>query len=366
MSAPSIPISVEVAPSSACEPFVLGHRPALDGVRGIAILAVLAVHTNHLLGWSLLQGGSIGVDIFFVLSGFLITSILLDEWNKTGSIKLGRFYLRRFLRLVPALLLLVATVHLAANFLYSPQEAANTRRAAPLALFYVTDFAIVSFPNIQLGALRHTWSLAMEEQFYLVWPPILILLLKIGSSKKQLILLTVLLALASAVHRAALYQYGSSVVRTYYGVDARADSLLIGCAMGMAVTWGLLGSMHRVTAPALFLLGVVIIASDYDTPFMHQAGFTIVAAATALIILNLVSTETRFLRRILESATLVWIGRISYGVYLWHYAVFKWVKYLSAPWPVKLILALLTTFLVASLSFYLLESPLLRIKKRFA
>ena len=161
------------------ENFVLGYRPALDGLRGVAILAVLAVHTSHLFGWSMLKGGSIGVDIFFVLSGFLITSILLNEWNNKGSISLRKFYLRRCLRLVPALLLLVVVVHLTANFLLSPEEAAQTRFATPFALVYATDFVIAFAPNIQLGALKHTWSLAMEEQFYLLWPPLLILLLKL-------------------------------------------------------------------------------------------------------------------------------------------------------------------------------------------
>ena len=124
--------------------------------------------------------------------------------------------------------------------------------------------------------------------------------------------------------------------------------------------------MHRLTAPAILLLGLAISATDYATPFMHQVGFTIIAGATGVIILNVVSDKAGFLRMILESSALVWIGRISYGIYLWHYPIFKWVRYLSAPWPLKLVVALLTTFLFASLSFYLLESPLLRLKKRFA
>lgn len=365
MSAQTIPLPLGASRENVSENFVLGYRPALDGLRGVAILGVLAVHTSHLFGWSMLKGGSIGVDIFFVLSGFLITSILLNEWNTQGNISLRKFYVRRCLRLVPALLLLVATVHLGANFLFSPEEAAQTRFASPFALVYATDFVIAFAPNIQLGALRHTWSLAMEEQFYLLWPPLLLLLLKLGASRKQLLLLTLLLALLSALHRAALYQV-ESPARTYYGVDARADSLLLGCAIAIAVTWGLISSMHRLTAPAIFILGLTMVATDYATPFMHEAGFTIIAGATGLIILNVVSAKEGLLRRSLESAALVWIGRISYGVYLWHYPVFKGLKYVDGPWPAKLVLALLTTFLVASLSYYLVESPILRLKKRFA
>jgi peptidoglycan/LPS O-acetylase OafA/YrhL len=365
MSAQSIPARLE-ADVSVPNQFVLGYRPALDGLRGVAILAVLAVHTSHLFGWSILKGGNIGVDIFFVLSGFLITSILLNEWNQTGDVSLKNFYLRRCLRLVPALLLMVLIVYPASSLLFSAEEAAHTRSATPWALMYVTDFVIAFFPNIGLGALRHTWSLAMEEQFYLLWPPLLIILLKTGASKKQLVLLTVSLAVLSALHRAALYQSGASLARTYYGIDVRADALLIGCAAGMAVTWGLIGSMSRVTKPAVLLLALLLVVSDYATPFMHRGGFTVLAFATGLIVINLVTGETGISRRILESPPLVWTGRISYGVYLWHYPIFKALKYLSAPAPVKLVLALLVTFGASALSFYLMEDPLLRLKRRFS
>lgn len=346
--------------------FVLGHRPVLDGLRGLAIIAVLAVHTNHLFGWSVLKGGSIGVDIFFVLSGFLITSILLSEWNATGNVSLKDFYLRRCLRLFPALLLMIAIVHLLSNSLFLPQEAEQTRKATPLALAYVTDFAIAFAPSIRLGGLRHTWSLAMEEQFYLLWPPLLIVLLRIGVSKKSLILITLSLALVSALHRAALFYLGSSAVRTYYGFDTRADALLIGCAAGMAVTWGLVSGISSLTTPAIFLLGFLMVASDYASPFLHNGGFTVLAAAAAVIVVNVVVAETGWYRRILESAGLVWIGRVSYGVYLWHYPIFKSIGNLNAPWPIKLLMGLIATFALASASFYLLESPLLRLKRRFA
>src|SRR5687768_2180106 len=119
MSAQNLPIAVQDELTTT-KRFELGYRPALDGVRGIAILAVLAVHTNHLFGWSLLRGGSVGVDIFFVLSGFLITSILLEEWTTTANINLRHFYARRLLRLVPALVLLTVVLLLLSGLLFSP------------------------------------------------------------------------------------------------------------------------------------------------------------------------------------------------------------------------------------------------------
>ena len=365
MSAPSVPVAIE-RELTAYGSFELGYRPALDGVRGVAILLVLAVHTHHLFGWSLLKGGSIGVDIFFVLSGFLITCILLDEWAGTGTVNLRHFYLRRCLRLVPALVLLVLALLLLSDVFFSPQEAAQTRRTAPIALLYLTDFFASLSPERVLGALRHTWSLAMEEHFYLIWPPVLLWLLKTGCSKRVLFALTVSLALAICFHRAMLFQFGLSPARTYYGFDTRADSLLIGCAAGMAVSWGLLRGMSRLNMLGIALIVVTAIGTDFASPKLHAGGFTILAATTALLLINLVLTDKGTLHTVLESKLLVWVGRISYGLYLWHYPMFKWVKYLNAPWPVKLALAVFATFAVASLSFYLMERPLLRLKKRFA
>ena len=365
MSAPSVPVAIDRELTSYPS-FELGYRPSLDGVRGIAILLVLAVHTNHLFGWSLLKGGSIGVDIFFVLSGFLITCLLLEEWAATGTVNLRHFYVRRCLRLIPALILLLVALLLLSNFLFSPEEAAQTRRTAPIALVYLTDFFASLSPETALGALRHTWSLAMEEHFYLLWPPVLLWLLKRGFSKRVLFALTVSLALAVCFHRALLFQFAASPARTYYGFDTRVDSLLIGCAAAMAVSWGLLRGMSRVNILAIALIVVFAIGTDFATPIMHEGGFTILAATTALLLINLVLTQKGSLHTVLESRLLVWIGRISYGLYLWHYPMFKWIKYLSAPWPVKLALALLATFALASLSFYVFERPLLRLKKRFA
>ena len=155
MSAPSVPVAIDRELTSYPS-FELGYRPSLDGVRGIAILLVLTVHTNHLFGWSLLKGGSIGVDIFFVLSGFLITCILLEEWAATGSVNLRHFYVRRCLRLVPALILVLIALLLLSNFLFSPEEAAQTRRTAPIALVYLTDFfASLSPRNSTRRAASH-------------------------------------------------------------------------------------------------------------------------------------------------------------------------------------------------------------------
>jgi peptidoglycan/LPS O-acetylase OafA/YrhL len=206
----------------------------------------------------------------------------------------------------------------------------------------------------------------MEEHFYLLWPPLLVVLLRSGFSKRVSLAVAVSLALAICFHRGLLFQLGLSPARTYYGFDARADALLIGCAAGMAVSWGFVSALNRLTPLAVALIAVAMAGTDFASPIMHEGGFTILAATTALLLVNLVVGKKGILTAMLESKPLVWIGRISYGLYLWHYPVFKWIRYAAAPWPVKLALALLATFAVASLSFYLMERPLLRLKKRFA
>lgn len=364
MSAQSLPIAIPKNLASSCR-FELGYRPSLDGIRGVAILAVLAVHTSHLFGWSLVKGGSLGVDIFFVLSGFLITCLLLEEWTRTSDISLKHFYWRRFWRLVPALLLVTVLLLVFSNFVFSPAEAASTRRTLPIALFYLTDLFASFSPEFSLGALRHTWSLAIEEHFYLLWPPILLMLLKSDVSKRNVLILTGLLALGVSLHRALLFQSALSPARTYYAFDTRADSLLIGCAAGMAVTWGLIQKMNRLTTLAITLIALAVIATDFAAPIMHEGGFTIIAAATAVLLINLVLDTGGLLKAWLELRPLVWIGKISYGVYLWHYPVFKAVSYLNTAWPVKLAVAMSATFAVASASFYIMEKPLLRLKQRF-
>jgi peptidoglycan/LPS O-acetylase OafA/YrhL len=341
----------------------LGYRPALDGLRGIAIMAVLAVHTHHIFGWSILKGGNIGVDIFFVLSGFLITALLIEEWQGNGEISLKGFYWRRVLRLIPALLVLLAIFYLFADVLLPTNEAGDTRRGIPVAFLYLSDFGLAFF-QLRLGALQHTWSLAIEEHFYLVWPVFLVAALKLGASRKRLVAITLSLAAASAVHRAVLHQLGAESVRTYYGIDTRADSLLIGCAAAMCVCWGFVRaqSVRPLVVPAVALIVTLIITTSYASSFMHLGGFAVLATAAAAIIVWVMLAPSSYLRGFLEYGPLVWVGRISYGLYLWHYPIFKASSLLTLAWPLHLLFALTVTLGVTSLSYYLMERPALKLK----
>jgi peptidoglycan/LPS O-acetylase OafA/YrhL len=354
-----------VRDSAAGAPFRLGYRPALDGVRGFAILAVLAFHTHHIFGWSILKGGTGGVDVFFVLSGFLITALLIEEWQHNDDISLKGFYWRRVLRLAPALLIVLVSLYLFAGAFFPATEAADTRRSIPVAFVYASDFALAFF-QLRLGALQHTWSLAIEEHFYLIWPLFLLAALKFGATRKRLIVITLSLAVASGIHRAVLHQLGALPVRTYYGIDTRADSLLIGCATAMCVCWGFLRarSLRLLVVPAVALIITLMFATNYTSSFMHLGGFTLLAAAAAIVIAWLVLAPSSYLRKCLEYTPLVWVGRISYGLYLWHYPIFKAGSLLQLAWPLHLLVVVTATLAVTCLSYYLVERPALKLKRR--
>ncbi|HWS89459.1 MAG TPA: acyltransferase [Pyrinomonadaceae bacterium] len=361
------PVQTAGRPRTGAADFRLGHRRSLDGVRGVAVLAVLAVHTHHLGGARLLPGGSLGVDIFFVLSGFLITGLLIEEWSRSGAISLLDFYRRRALRLVPALALLLLTLACVSRLALTPQEAEQTVRAIPVAFLYMTDFVVSLDGRAALGALKHTWSLAVEEQFYLLWPLLLLAALRARLSVRAIALLTLALAIFVALHRSMLWQGGAPVTRTYYGADTRADALLIGCVAAMALYWNLAAPVGRgVASAAAAVLALLLLCTDYATPAMHLGGFSLAAAAAALVILRAVAAPSALTRVVLEAGPLVWAGRVSYGLYLWHYPVFKAVARWGAPGPLKLTVALGVTFAVTAASFYLVERPALRLKGRYA
>lgn len=337
--------------------FRLGHRPALDGLRGIAVLSVLGMHTNHLFGFSVLPGGFLGVDIFFVLSGFLITSLLLEEYERSGDISLRRFYTRRALRLLPALTLFLITVFILSPYVLRATESAQTRAAVPIAFTYLTDIVISFFGKQELGALHHTWSLAVEEQFYLFWPITLCILLKLG--KRQALFFTIGLILLSALLKGLLWNGPDTVPRTYYGPDVRADALMMGCLAAMAMKWSN-PRFKLLTIPAIALITVLILTASVFDSWLYFGMLTLIAFAIAVVIVNELESKQ------LANPLLVWVGKLSYGIYLWHYFVFKAIGGWNAAPGTKLIIALPLTLLCATASYYLVERRFLELKERFA
>jgi len=348
------------------QPFQLGYRPYLDGVRGVAILLVLVCHIPTLP----LQGGFIGVDLFFVLSGFLITTLLLEEWQATGRISLGAFYARRALRLLPALLVVLGACVVFSEVREDRAAAGGMRTSALMTLFYSANW-FLAYKAYPRGELSATWSLSVEEQFYLVWPVILLGMLRLGCSRRTMAGVVIAAMAGSMAARIVLWQGGATPSRVFFGTDTHADGLLAGALVGMLFAWGAgprsPGAAKALDLAALLslgLLGLLVAIGWQADPAMIQAGYPVLNLGAAVLVASLVSSPA--LRRIFEVAPLVWIGRISYGVYLWHIAVFwmfgkaGWVGG-ALYWPAAIAL----TIAIAAASFYGLERPILRFKRRF-
>lgn len=339
--------------------FRLGHRPELDGLRGIAVFLVMLHHA----GIALFGGSHIGVDIFFVLSGFLITALLWREYEQYGRISLKNFYARRFLRLTPALVLLLAVFGGYAVATKSGAELAKSGKAIIFTALYLSDFAL-AFGFAPLGAFEHTWSLAIEEHFYLLYPVALALLLRSKLSRQNIFKLLALLTILIAIHRVFLWSPDAhSIARVYYGFDARADGLLIGCLLGLAVVWGKLPQVKRFGAllAALVLLFAAIFAV-WDSP-LYAYGLSAINLSTAVVLTFILAERPRYL----TNKVLVWIGTISYGLYLWHYPVFILTRERITESPLGiLVLGGAASVGCAALSYYLVEKPCLKLKKRFA
>ncbi|AQT83041.1 hypothetical protein B1R94_23260 [Mycolicibacterium litorale] len=365
--------------------------PALNGIRGIAVALVLIGHG----GIPGVAGGFIGVDVFFVLSGFLITSLLLDELDRTGRISLTAFWLRRVRRLLPALLLLVLAV-VAARGLFAPDSVTTLRTDAVAAFVWMSNWAFVSHQTdyFSQGAvpspLQHTWSLGVEEQYYLAWPVLivgLVLLLGVIARRRQRTL-TVravrvgvsVVAVAAAVASAAaavVMSSDASLNRVYFGTDTRVQALLIGAAAAVLFVrdwpaamagWSLLRSRWgRWLVRILPLAGLAVLAAATHLAtggageFRHGL-LTVVALAAAAVITAVALDPRGPAARVLAVPPLVWLGLISYGVYLWHWPVFLLLNGERTGWSGYSLFAArcAVTVVVATVSWWAIEQPVRR------
>lgn len=291
----------------------IAHAPALDSLRALCALVVVAFHAAPVLA----PGGSVGVDVFFVLSGFLITRILLGEHQDTGGIDLGGFYLRRAIRLYPALLVFVAGYLALQMMISSGTERTDQLTAGAQAVFYVMNWveALGFGPNGAMGALGHTWSLASEEQFYLLWPVILGVGLTRAKEPRPYILA---LLGAVIVWRLALVALGADAPRIYFGFDTHSDALLIGCFLACVPDESRLHDVAGRTwgVPALALLAVPFLpyGTALGAPAL-AACLPVTAALGGWLIIGLRQAKPAPL----AFPPLTYLGRISYGIYLWHF-----------------------------------------------
>jgi len=348
----------------------LPYLPGLDGLRALAVIGVLLYHAD--LGWT--PGGFLGVEVFFVISGYLITSLLLAEWNRRGSISFKAFWLRRARRLLPALfLVLAATLAFAVVFL--PHEVAGLRSDALAAAGYVTNWYLVLshksyFEEIgRPSLLRHLWSLAIEEQFYLVWPVLFAAGIKL-LQRRRMLLAVIAGAVASAVLMAVLYHPDVDPSRAYYGTDTRATGLLIGVALAFVWVPGQLRRRaSRANARLLDVIGLGALAAlfgfylrlDEFQPFLYRGGFASVALITAVLIAVTVHPRARLVPSLLGQRVLCWIGQRSYGIYLWHWPVFMVTRPqldVSITGLPLLALRMAVTGVLAELSYRYVETPI--------
>jgi len=370
------PERIGPAPTAADSRFRrLGVVPALDGVRGVAVLLVVVVHLKLLFpygvtGWdsvdTFIDGGILGVDLFFVLSGFLITALLLRELDATNWVRFGAFYARRALRLLPALYLLLA-VHAVVVTVTHGSWAVEYKSILG-AVLYVNNWQQVWWRETATSPdLIHLWSLAIEEQFYLIWPALLVGFLGLRRSATTVAIVLVSAIVAIALWKAHLYGNGdlfrlSIAIRT----DTRADALLVGAlAASLWVRRATPLGMNGLGWAGLAVGGLCIWSFDGLRRVEYHGGLTLFAVAGAVVILALV--EGRWpARTFFEWAPLRAVGRVSYGIYLWHYFVFWQVAQHAGERPplIRLSLALGLTTVGVLFSWYVVEQPALRIKAR--
>jgi peptidoglycan/LPS O-acetylase OafA/YrhL len=344
----------------------LRYEPALDGLRAVAVLAVIGYHGK--VGW--LRGGFLGVDVFFVLSGYLITALLLAEHAETGRVSVRAFYARRARRLLPALLLLLLGAAAFSAFVAYSGDRGAIRADALASLLYVQNWHLVWAGTSYFTAfaapspLRHLWSLAIEEQFYVVWPLTLLALLRLARGRRGFLVCALSAAtLASAALMAGLYHSGSDPSRAYYGTDTRAHELLVGALLAVLFAHSSTSRTARpLRAAGLVAVAVLVAFLGFATDssgWLYRGGFLGVAMVTAVVVASVTRAPDSSLSRVLSWAPLRATGRISYGLYLWHWPVMLWLTpdRTDRHGGALLGLRVAVTYAIATTSYVLIERP---------
>ncbi|MGF7398551.1 acyltransferase family protein [Thermoanaerobacterium thermosaccharolyticum] len=346
------------------------YMAGLDGLRAIAVLAVIGYHLNL----SFMQGGFLGVSIFFVLSGYLITNIISTEWERSGKVDLKNFWLRRMRRLFPALFIMVVLVVCYVT-LFDPGRLTSIKGDAITSILYINNWWLI-FHKVSYFAkfgppstFGNLWSLAVEGQFYLIWPLVLIISFKYLKKKRYIVFLTLLLAIASALAMGMMYEPGMDPSRVYYGTDTRAFGLLLGSALALILPSNKLSNNisrnKRLILDAIGFLSILLIfimfvyVNQYDT-FVYRGGMFLLSIVAAVTIAVSAHQES-LLGKALGCFPLRWLGARSYGVYLWYFPVLI----LTTPAvdtkginPIRAILQIFLIILISALSWRYVEDPI--------
>jgi peptidoglycan/LPS O-acetylase OafA/YrhL len=340
------------------------YRPFLDGLRAVAVLAVIVYHLDR--AW--LPGGFLGVDIFFVLSGYLITMLLLAEHRQTGRIHLPAFWARRIRRLLPALLVMLVVMAILIDFGGDPLAIGQARGDLLSTLFYFANWHFIASGQsyfaqyLAVSPDRHTWSLAIEEQFYLFWPIVVAVILT-RFRVRALMTVAVTVAVVSAVWMVVIFD-PTDPSRAYYGTDSRIFEILIGALLAMGVAGGTRARLLRLgrwLAPvglAVLITAFWILADD--SALYYRGGAVLVALAAAALIAGLEGGS--LIDRLLSVRPLVMIGLVSYGLYLWHFPIITFINEWIGPTSSRslALLAIASTFGAAAISYVVVEKPIRR------
>lgn len=354
-----------VAPPPARDGRPAGHLPALDGLRAVALLLVLLFHAR-IPGFS---NGDLGVDVFFVLSGFLITGILLRSEGR-GGVSYAEFYRRRALRLLPAYLV-VLVVCVAADLMVN---SGGTLKGAVTSFVYVSNWAAAA--GLGLGLLTHTWSLSIEEQFYLLWPLVLVTFVRRARGDlARVVRVVALLTVLSYLSVGGCYLLGASPELAWNATTSRAGELLAGCLLGVVVerrraagvpALGLGRGFVSGSVPAVALLGLFVVGSHApSSPWAEMLGQWPLVVGLTLVLITASLSASNLTSTLLSARPLVALGKVSYGAYLWHYPVLVLVDSTLGleTWAPRL-LGLAVTGVLVPLSYRFIERPFLRMKDR--
>jgi peptidoglycan/LPS O-acetylase OafA/YrhL len=351
------------------------HRyvAGLDGLRAVAVLGVILYHINA--PWA--KGGMLGVGVFFTLSGYLITDLLLEHYRKTGSLGLGQFWLRRARRLLPALFVMLVTVSVLAA-LFDTSQLGGVRRQVISGAFYYANWSTIAAHGTYFARfanplpLDHLWSLSIEEQFYLVWPFVLLLAIRFLPGRMWLLLVTVIGSALSAAWTAHLFHGGTfDPTRIYEGTDTRAFELLLGAALAVVRPTNFQYFGSRITTRGVLILdllgvaglatiGVLVWKTTPFSAFLYPYGLLLLTFATVAVIAAVVHSGSA-LGAFMGSRPLRWIGVRSYGIYLWQWPiVVLWGQPSTGVHWGRAVLQIGVTLIVASLSWRYVEEPIRR------
>ncbi|HIZ98384.1 MAG TPA: acyltransferase [Candidatus Janibacter merdipullorum] len=354
----------------------LPYRPAIDGLRAFAVLSVIVYHVLP----SALPGGWFGVDVFFVISGFLITSLLLAEYRRRrGRINLLGFWLARARRLLPALFLVLAVVIVAATFLTLPGRTGNVAGDVLATIGYVANWRFVLGDEAYFGQIaspspvRHAWSLAVEEQFYIVYPLLLIGLLALVRRRTTLVAVLVAMSAGSALLMALLHEPGLDPSRVYYSTDTRAHQLLVGAAVAAFISGGpgsvdrdrvraFDGWCRRLALPALLVVLSAFWWAGRAQSALFEGGAVPLSILISIVLVAATSPSSSVVQRVLSLEPLRRIGVVSYGLYLWHWPIVIFLNDQVLPLPTagRVAVQVALTALLSWLSYRFVERPIRR------